>query len=96
MTYSDPILVEAAITYLNSLLSCGIGVIPLPFVAMIEDGGLQFEWNKPLKHLEIEVLENNVIFLQEDLAGAEENIITGECGFDDLKTARNLLKWFLD
>jgi hypothetical protein len=91
----DPGVTEAAELLLSRLRMSRLGAIPVPFVCPISGGGIQFEWNSPKKHLEIEFLDTSTIaFLKEELTPQGESTETGEYPLWDAESTRQLLYWF--
>jgi hypothetical protein len=91
----DPGVTEAARLLLRRLRGSRLGAIPVPFVCPISGGGIQFEWNSPKKHLEIEFLDTSTIaFLKEELTPQGESTETGEYPLGDAESTRQLLYWF--
>lgn len=91
----DPRVIDAANQLLTRLQDSLLGAVPIPFVCPIAGGGIQFEWSRSQKHLEIELLDATTIaFLKEELTPKGEVMESGEYPIEDAEITRQLLDWF--
>ena len=66
-----------------------------PFVSPIGGGGLQLEWTRSGKHLELEFLdERTICFLKEETVSGEDRMESGEYLVADTTETQELLNWF--
>ena len=64
----------------------------VPFVCPIEGAGIQLEWTKDGKHLEIEFdLNGNIVWLKSGVGGCT---VSGECRVDDCDKIKELFAWY--
>ena len=63
----------------------------VPFVCPIEGGGIQLEWTKEGKHLELEFsLDGEIVWLTEE----GDDMEAGECKIDDYNKIKELFAWY--
>ena len=87
---TDPEIWETA----NKLLFKLLGKVPPPFICPIPGGTLQFEWTVGEKHLEIEFVDKDTVYvLTEDATGTKPVLKTHEIPLSEQGRIMGYLAW---